>query len=236
MCANGPGPIIHIVGNNQLHYDLISFCLENELNAQCVFQTELPADGAAARKVAEPQVWLIDCLDLQLPELEKHLNGFTTGLPKNSMVALFNVAEEFKLEHLVAQYKIRGLFYRCDSRNVFLKGIRTIINGHLWLSRKLLSDCILAPFDQYNHHDQQARCLSGREKAILLGVASGASNQQIADKLGISVHTVKTHLYKIYRKINVPNRLQAALWINACLTTYSDAGVPEPSGGSCGSE
>jgi DNA-binding CsgD family transcriptional regulator len=43
-------------------------------------------------------------------------------------------------------------------------------------------------------------------------IAVGATNDEIADKLFISPHTVKTHLYRIFKKINVPNRVQAALW------------------------
>ena len=54
--------------------------------------------------------------------------------------------------------------------------------------------------------------LSRREKEILKHVVYGESNQEIADAMQISLHTVKTHLYNAYKKINVPNRLQAALW------------------------
>jgi len=54
--------------------------------------------------------------------------------------------------------------------------------------------------------------LTPREMEILAMVAAGAKNEAIADKLCISPHTVKTHVYNIFKKIDVPNRLQAALW------------------------
>ncbi len=54
--------------------------------------------------------------------------------------------------------------------------------------------------------------LTPREIEILTMVAQGAPNQKISEDLCVSPHTVKTHLYNIYKKIEVPNRLQAALW------------------------
>jgi DNA-binding NarL/FixJ family response regulator len=222
-CLIDMNPKIYIVGNNQLHYELISFCLENELKAQCEFQSEVSSIEPDEEETGLQRVWLIDCLDLDVPELKKRLNRFASLLPDNAMMALFNVDAAHKLENLVVQYKIRGLFYRSNSRDVFIKGLRTILNGHLWLSRKLLSDCILAPHDHGHPSVHGIKALSNRERAILQRVAAGASNQQIADKLSISVHTVKTHLYKIFRKINVPNRMQAALWINTCMMAFPNS-------------
>ena len=54
--------------------------------------------------------------------------------------------------------------------------------------------------------------LTVREKEILSLIALGHNNKGIADELSISPHTVKTHIYKIYKKINANNRFQAVLW------------------------
>jgi LuxR family maltose regulon positive regulatory protein len=51
--------------------------------------------------------------------------------------------------------------------------------------------------------------LSGREKEVLVLIADGYSNQEIADQLFISLHTVKTHARKINAKLGAKSRTQA---------------------------
>ena len=53
--------------------------------------------------------------------------------------------------------------------------------------------------------------LTAREKEILTYVAQGDNNQTIAEKVFVREVTIKTHLNKIFKKLNVSNRTQAVL-------------------------
>ena len=55
----------------------------------------------------------------------------------------------------------------------------------------------------------QLDTLSEREHTVLLLIAEGLSNQEIARTLVVTVSTVKTHLNNIYAKLHVHTRLQA---------------------------
>lgn len=55
-------------------------------------------------------------------------------------------------------------------------------------------------FEKYN--------ISGREEEIIEAIIRGKSNREIADQLYLSFHTVKNHVYNIYRKFNVRSRSQ----------------------------
>jgi DNA-binding NarL/FixJ family response regulator len=57
-----------------------------------------------------------------------------------------------------------------------------------------------------------AEGLSEREREVLLMVAEGLANKQIARRLLISEKTVKAHLTSVFRQIGVTDRTQAALW------------------------
>ena len=53
--------------------------------------------------------------------------------------------------------------------------------------------------------------LTERERNVLFYLSTGLTNDEIADKIHISVHTVKAHLESIYDKLGVSNRVQAAM-------------------------
>jgi DNA-binding NarL/FixJ family response regulator len=54
---------------------------------------------------------------------------------------------------------------------------------------------------------------SPREQQIVALLANGCSNQEIADRLGLRLQTVKNHLSRVYRKQGVPNRVQLAVLV-----------------------
>ena len=57
-----------------------------------------------------------------------------------------------------------------------------------------------------------AAMLSPREREIVLHVARGASNKEIARALDVAESTVKIHVQHILRKLGVASRVQAAIW------------------------
>ena len=93
-----------------------------------------------------------------------------------------------------------------------MKGVQAILDGKLWLSREMMTKCIFESTDKDKSSINPVGNLTERQTEILAMVAVGSTNEEIADKLCISPHTVKSHLYKIFKKINVPNRVQASLW------------------------
>lgn len=66
------------------------------------------------------------------------------------------------------------------------------------------------PFDG-NPQAQASLGISPRELEVLEQLAAGLSNKEIADKLHVSPHTVKTHVAKLYEKLDARRRTEAIL-------------------------
>jgi LuxR family transcriptional regulator of csgAB operon len=130
------------------------------------------------------------------------------------MVAMINLYGSTAIELRAVIQGIRGLFEAGTDLPTLMRGIEAILNGDVWIPRKVL---VTAAFNNDNdrpkrHLSPARNTLTRREREILALISTGASNDEVADKLSISPNTVRTHIYNLYKKIGVPNRMQAALW------------------------
>lgn len=100
-----------------------------------------------------------------------------------------------------------------------IRALRGIARGEAPLSRELMSLVIEALHDLEAGRDARERsdALSSREREVLAHVARGARNKQIAATLAISEFTVKRHMQNILRKLELPNRRDAAAFYRTAL-------------------
>jgi DNA-binding NarL/FixJ family response regulator len=155
---------------------------------------------------------LWDCQGKDIKGLLTELKAYLRPEKCFKRVILFNVPPMLEFIKSLTSIGVRGFFYEHDSLANFLKGIKAVIEGKLWLSRDIMTKCIFEGTGKDNSAKSRIENLSQRQIEILALIAVGATNDDISDKLCISPHTVKNHLYSIFKKINVPNRVQAALW------------------------
>ncbi|MCH5138679.1 response regulator transcription factor, partial [Clostridiaceae bacterium UIB06] len=85
--------------------------------------------------------------------------------------------------------------------------IRVIMRGKRYCYSELLK------YDE-NFNNSIINKLTDREKDVVNEIKKGLSNEEIANRLGISDHTVKKHVSSILTKLNLSNRTQIAFKIN----------------------
>jgi len=78
----------------------------------------------------------------------------------------------------------------------------------VWAGARLSGRSPPAPFEP-NTRVQRTLGISERELEVLALLAAGRSNKEIAGRLGVSPNTVKTHVAKLYDKLEVKRRTQA---------------------------
>ena len=205
---------IFLVGAGNSLNGALSYVFEREVCSKCVILQDgdlIPL--AEPARGHEKILFLIDCMER---DFEKELIALDIKkkLPNESQTtfALFNLHRGTGIEKRAFNRGIKAFFYQNDSLEQMLKGLRSLIRGEIWVSRDILVQVALQSRMQKTHAVYEKTALTRREVEILALLSIGSSNDDIAEKLFISPNTVKTHLYRIFRKIKVPNRFQAALW------------------------
>lgn len=178
-------------------------------------------EGMAMVDLRKPDVLLVD---LGLPDMSgiEVIRHAMQNLPKCECMVVTVFGDE---EHVLASIEAgaAGYLLKDASAEAFLEGIRELINGGSPISpiiaRRLLKRFQAEPAPAANGEaatavDSAGVALSAREKEILLLASKGFNYPEMGKLMGISPHTVTSHVKKIYRKLAVHSRGEAVFEAN----------------------
>ncbi len=109
----------------------------------------------------------------------------------------------------------RGVFCRSESLKSLAKCIHCVYSGQVWANSKELRFLLEALGEALPMRVIDARgaaLLSKREQEVVRCVAEGLSNREIAQRLGLTEHTVKNYLFRIFDKLGVSKRVEVVLY------------------------
>ncbi|MFD3842980.1 response regulator [Streptomyces sp. NPDC058642] len=161
-------------------------------------------DAMAAHREL-PDVVLIDLL---MPKMDgaTAIGAIKQRHPGLRVVVLTSFGEMERVHAALAQGAAGYLLKDADASEV-VAAIRAAARGEVFLdpavARGLTQEIVSPPTGLAS--------LTGRERDVLVLVAEGRSNQQIADELVISERTARTHVSNVLRKLRLTSRTQAAL-------------------------
>ncbi|GBC98195.1 Transcriptional regulatory protein LiaR [bacterium HR17] len=101
-----------------------------------------------------------------------------------------------------------GYLFKESDPYLFLLAIRTVQEGRPWIQREFTEGL----FRLISQPLPPPQLLTARERDILALLAQGLSNKEIAYRLGIKPGTVKEHISRVLRKLNLRNRTEAAVY------------------------
>ena len=161
--------------------------------------------------VLEPAGALPDVvlMDLVMPGMDgvEATRQIKARWPGIEVVAVTSFADQAKVRDALQAGAAGYLLKDADADQV-AAAIRAAAAGQCHLDpavAKILADSLRAPRPVTD-------TLTVRERDVLAQIASGATNRQIAHRLGVSERTARTHVSSILAKLGLTSRTQAALW------------------------
>ncbi len=211
----GRGTIRVVVADDQL---LVRTGLTMILNAQPGIEVVGEAtDGHEAVAVARelrPDVCLFD---IRMPgidgvEATRQLAG--PGVEDPLAIVVITTFDLDEYVHGALKAGARGFLLKDAGPELLVQAIHAAANGDALISpditRRLLTT--LADLERASPPTQPIEPLTEREEEVLLTVARGRTNAEIADELHITLSTVKTHVGALMNKLGARNRVEVAMW------------------------
>ncbi len=177
-----------------------------------IISTVSTRETAIKHLTANPDILLLNPDVLKDHPLSRFVHAIQTKSPRTRII---NVLQQTPSdEDLISDIKtgVRGYLRTTDSPAFMIKAIHCVFDGGIWAERRVLEKTIANPMlltESLQANLPGLPSLTNREREMLAQVLKGASNKEIAVSSSISERTVKTHLYRVYRKLNVKSRTKA---------------------------
>jgi DNA-binding NarL/FixJ family response regulator len=150
-------------------------------------------------------------MDIYMPIMEglQAAKLIRERFPEIAIVMLTSSERDGHLYEAV-QLQVAGYLLKNLDADELFDLLEGVMRGETAMTRPMASKLLKSVANRMVKKEQGEESLTERELYVLRLVASGASNQEIADKLTISINTVKTHIRNILDKLQLENRTQAA--------------------------
>jgi two-component system nitrate/nitrite response regulator NarL len=173
-----------------------------------IIGVERNATGAVRRaRELQPELILLDATlpDMQVTEATRLL---AAACPRARILVL--AADSDPRDQMrVARAGAAGYVVKDAQRDVLVGALRLLARGDRHFSPGPSSS---NDIDATSSEDRETGSLSRRELEVLVRIAEGNTNKQIADRLGISVRTVETHRENLMRKLGVQGTAALTKW------------------------
>jgi DNA-binding NarL/FixJ family response regulator len=175
-------------------------------NCRCVAACATGEEGLAKLPALAPDVVL---MDLNLPQMSgtECIRRLKELLPSTQVIVLTVYEDSEHIFHALKAGASGYLLKRSEPEEV-IEAIKNAKEGGAPMSSQIARRVVLS-FHEVTAPGQATTALTDRETEILSLLSKGFANKEIADKLQISVPTVRTHLRHIYEKLHVRSRTEA---------------------------
>jgi two-component system, NarL family, response regulator LiaR len=169
-------------------------------------------DGQEAVDLAEELRPDVILMDLEMPHMGgiQAIRAIRARQPEARILVLTSFSED---ENVFPAIEAGALGYMLKDTNsaTLLQAIRLVARNEPSLDTKIQSK-LMKGYTHTQEKKEVSEALSPREKEVLILLAGGLNNQAIADRLKISELTVRSHVSSVLDKLNLANRVQAALY------------------------